>query len=211
MPFHIDIQEFGFRLVALIIAISIHEFAHAFTALRLGDDTAQRQGRITLNPVSHFDPFGFFMLLIMSAIGFGFAWGRPVPVNTYALKGGRRGMSLVAIAGPLSNLVQAAIAVAIMNLLAANSVADSNVFFFVKIFVEMNLLLATFNLLPIPPLDGFNVLMGIVSDFWVQRLAPLYQGGAFILLIVVFVGGSYTYQYAIYPVANLFGHLIGYI
>lgn len=207
---NLDIQSILLKLVALVIAIAIHEFAHAATATALGDDTPRRQGRLTLNPATHFDPLGFFMLLILAVTNRGFAWGRPVQVNTYALRGGRRGMALVAIAGPLSNLVQAAVAVAIMNGLGMAGTTNVELLSFLRSYAFLNILLASFNLLPVPPLDGFNVLMGVVSDFWVQRLAPLYQYGAGLLLLLVFIGGRYAYQYAIDPMASVFSRLVGF-
>ena len=104
--------DFVLRFIGLmlgfVIGTTFHEFMHAYSALRLGDDTAQRMGRITLNPAAHFDPLGFFMMVLL-AMGIGFlAWGRPVMVNPYALRFGRRGMSIVAAAGPITNLVFAA-------------------------------------------------------------------------------------------------------
>src|SRR5215213_8510466 len=102
------VRFFGL-MFGLIIGTTIHEFMHAYSAFRLGDDTAARQGRITLNPAAHFDPIGFFMGVLL-ALGVGFlAWGRPVPVNPNALRFGRRGMSIVAVAGPLSNLAFAGV------------------------------------------------------------------------------------------------------
>jgi len=207
LPSSFDPNSFLIRLIVAVIAISIHEFAHAITADSLGDATARNQGRITLNPLAHFDPLGFFMLCLLAAGFFGFAWGRPVPVNPYALRGGRRGMALVAIAGPLSNLMQAAIAVAVMR--AIGNSADSNMLVFVSAYVQLNLLLAAFNMIPVPPLDGYNVLMGLVSNFWVQRLEPLRQQGPILLLLLVFVGGSIIYPVTVEPMYDLFARIVG--
>lgn len=197
-------QEFLVSLVALVIAISIHEFAHAVTADALGDHTARNQGRITLNPLSHFDPLGFIMLCLLAAGFFGFAWGRPVPVNPYALRGGRRGMALVAFAGPLSNLIQAAVALFVVR---TGLVELSGP---LELYVYMNILLAAFNMLPVPPLDGYNVLMGLVSNFWVQRLEPLRTAGAPLLLLLVFFGGRFVYPYTVTPMFQLFARVVGY-
>ncbi|MDQ3855939.1 MAG: site-2 protease family protein [Chloroflexota bacterium] len=205
-----DTRTFLPRLLALVIAIAIHEFAHAASAMALGDDTARRQGRLTLNPVAHFDPVGFIMLAFMAAFGFGFAWGRPVPVNPYALRGGRRGMALTAFAGPLSNLVQAALAVAVLRLVGAAQVESQPFLAFLNTYIVINILLAAFNMLPVPPLDGYNVLMGVVSDFWVQRLEPLRNAGVGLLLLLVFFGYQYVSTYAIGPVAGLFARIVGY-
>ncbi len=212
MPFlgNFDPRAFLMTLLALVIAISIHEFAHALAAYALGDDMAKREGRLTLNPVSHFDPLGFFMLLLLALFGRGFAWGRPVPVNTYALRGGRHGMALVAFAGPLSNLVQASVAVAVVHAVGAMPNANPLLLEFIGLYARFNVLLAAFNMLPIFPLDGFNVLMGLVSDFWVQRLAKVAQYGGPALLILVFIGGGVAYRYAIDPLASLFGRIVGF-
>ncbi len=207
MPSRFDPESFLIQLVAAIIAIAIHEFAHAITADSLGDSTARSQGRITLNPLAHFDPLGFFMLCLLAAGFFGFAWGRPVPVNPYALRGGRRGMALVAIAGPLSNLMQAAIAVAFLRALGGS--ADPSLGVFLGAYVRLNLLLAAFNMIPVPPLDGYNVLMGLVSNFWVQRLEPLRQQGPILLLLLVFVGGSLIYPFTVMPMYQLFSRIVG--
>ncbi|MDQ3327254.1 MAG: site-2 protease family protein [Chloroflexota bacterium] len=207
MPSSFDPNSFLMLLIVAVIAITIHEFAHAITADSLGDSTARNQGRITLNPLAHFDPLGFFMLCLLAAGFFGFAWGRPVPVNPYALRGGRRGMALVAIAGPLSNLMQAAVAVGLMRVLG-NS-ADPNLLVFVSEYVRLNLLLAAFNMIPVPPLDGYNVLMGLVSNFWVQRLEPLRQQGPILLLLLVFVGGSIIYPVTVEPMYYLFSRIVG--
>jgi Zn-dependent protease len=211
LPFNLDFGErFLITLIALVIGIAIHEFAHAVTATALGDDTSRRQGRVTLNPVAHFDPLGFFMLVLLAAGMFAFAWGRPVPVNTYALRGGRRGFALVAIAGPLSNLVQAAVAVVAIRLaLAAGVSPDNTMFTFLATYIQYNIFLAAFNMLPIPPLDGYNVLMGLVSNFWAVRLEPLRQGGPVLLLLLVFFGGGFVFRFAIDPMARLFAQIVG--
>lgn len=207
MPSRFDPENFLITLVLAVIAISIHEFAHAITADSLGDSTARNQGRITLNPLAHFDPLGFLMLCLLAAGFFGFAWGRPVPVNPYALRGGRRGMALVAIAGPLSNLMQAAIAMAFLRALGGS--ADPNLVSLVIAYVRLNVLLAAFNMIPVPPLDGYNVLMGLVSNFWVQRLEPLRQQGPVLLLLLVFVGGSLIYPVTVWPMRDLFLAIVG--
>ncbi len=198
------------NLIALVIAISIHEFAHAISADALGDDTARRQGRVTLNPLAHFDPLGFMLLCFIAAFGTGFAWGRPVPVNTFALRGGRRGFALTAFAGPLSNLVQAAVAVVLFRFLAAQGISDDSLLYFLGKYAEFNVLLAAFNMLPIPPLDGYNVLMGLVSNFWVQRLEPIRQQGPVLLLLLVFVGPMFGFfNYTVQPMAELFARVVG--
>src|SRR6266496_3318849 len=111
-----DPTRFLGLMLGFVLGTTFHEFMHAYSALLLGDTTAQRQGRVTLNPAAHFDPFGFIMGVLL-ALGVGFlAWGRPVPVNPSAMKFGRRGMAIVAVAGPVTNLVFAGVLVVIMRL-----------------------------------------------------------------------------------------------
>ncbi len=183
-------------LVSFVIATSIHEFMHAWTAFKLGDPTARDLGRITLNPMSHFEPFGFFGMVMIS-IGFPFiGWGKPVPVNPSRFthefaRHRKRGMALVAIAGPLSNVAQALI-MAIPYQLAIRGRVEVNeqVWLFITTFITVNVLLASFNMIPIPPLDGHKILMGVLPDFWRPVLAPLEQYGFPILLLLFFIGGQ---------------------
>ena len=210
MPRDFDPQYFLISLFALVISIAIHEFAHAISADALGDDTARRQGRVTLNPIAHFDPLGFMLLIFLIIFGFGFAWGRPVPVNTFALRGGRRGMALVAFAGPLSNLIQATVAAVLYRLVITTGFGNDTLVAFVQTYIFYNIVLAAFNMLPIPPLDGYNVLMGLVSNFWVQRLEPLRQSGPALLLLVIFIGPSIGFfDYTVRPMARLFTRIVG--
>ena len=148
-------------LLAVVLGITIHEFSHALSAELLGDSTARYQGRLTLNPVAHFDPFGGIMILVSSLTGFGFGWGKPVPVNPYRLRFGPRvGMALTAFAGPFSNIVLATLFGAPLRLVNAMSPRLSLVLMTV---ISVNVALAVFNLLPVPPLDGFSVLQGLFS------------------------------------------------
>jgi Zn-dependent protease len=203
-------------LVSFIVATSIHEFFHAWVALKLGDRTAYNQGRVTLNPLSHFEPFGFIGMVMIS-LGFGMiGWGKPVPVNPAAFTNprirGQRGMAIVAIAGPISNLVQAAL-VAIPLRLAGIDFRLSGTGFetWAWIFVWVNILLAAFNMIPIPPLDGSKVLLGLVPRFWYPILAPIERYGFLILMLLFFVGGDIGGSITsamINPPRNLFAEII---
>ncbi len=182
-------------LLAFVVATSIHEFMHAAVALRLGDTTARDQGRITLNPLAHFEPVGFFGMVMIS-IGFPFiGWGKPVPVAPWRMnridrEHRRRGLALVAFAGPLSNVVLAALAVIPIQIAARNGVALGQIGYVLGWFVFVNILLASFNMIPIPPLDGFNILNGMLPGFWEPILAPLARYGFPILLLLFFLGGQ---------------------
>jgi Zn-dependent protease len=190
---NLDPQYIATIIVTFIIAITIHEFMHAWTAWALGDDTARLLGRITLNPVAHFDPIGAFMFLLI-ALGFpALAWGRPVPVNDFRLRPlGRFGlqgsMALVSLAGPLSNVVLGAASAAALRLSDATG-ANLGVFGeFLWIFMNVNFLLAAFNMIPLPPLDGSRILIALLPPFWRPVLAPLERYGILILFLFIFMG-----------------------
>jgi Zn-dependent protease len=179
--------------VMLLVAFPIHEFAHAFAAYRLGDSTARLFGRLTLNPIAHFDPIGGSMLAISVLLGSGFGWAKPTPVNPRNLEGGRWGEAIVAAAGPLSNLVLAVAGAIPLRFMFATGL---DVPFFGNVlilFVEINLLLMIFNLIPIPPLDGSGVLFAFLPPQTAWQLRPiLSQYGIFLLILLIFpvFGGS---------------------
>jgi Zn-dependent protease len=177
-------------LFTLVVAFTIHEFAHAWTANQLGDRTAAYQGRLSLNPAVHIDPFGALMLLIA-----GFGWARPVPVNPYNLRYGKLGWVMVAAAGPLSNLLLAMLAAIPFRLDLINEfdVARGllpSLGYLLDVFIDINLVLMVFNLLPIAPLDGFRIAVGLLPDsisYSLQRLEPY---GPLILLLLFVAGRS---------------------
>ena len=186
-------------MVAILTGLAFHEFCHAWAANELGDDTAARQGRLTLNPLAHLDPIGSVLLLM-----FGFGWAKPTPVNPWRLKNGpRRGNAIVAFAGPASNFFFAAIAALPIRLGLVESSFGTNieavirfgngedfVFLFLYFVISLNILLGIFNLIPLPPLDGFKVLTGIVPReiaHSLERLAPYGPGILMTLLVIGFV------------------------
>ncbi|MBN6188520.1 site-2 protease family protein [Aneurinibacillus sp. BA2021] len=188
--FTFDWDSLLYRVIAFVIAFSVHEWAHAYVAYKLGDHTAKNEGRLTLNPVSHVDPFG--MLLIL----FGpFGWARPVPVNMFHFRGNRRlGMVYVAVAGPLTNLILAFLFLQAMWYLmtpgAMNTwpewaaVLVSNT---VQWSFAINVALFVFNLLPVAPLDGSKILRYSLPrrfDHFFERMEPY---GAFVLLVLIFI------------------------
>ncbi|HVB65318.1 MAG TPA: site-2 protease family protein [Nitrolancea sp.] len=195
-------------LVAFVLGITVHEFSHAWSALMLGDDTAERQGRVTLNPLSHLDPIGSIGILFLVIGGFGIGWGRPVPINPSRLRGRQRGVGLTAIAGPVSNVLLAAIFV--IPLRFGHLEAGSAAYVFLRQIVLINMLLASFNLIPIPPLDGHKILTGALPNFWTPCLAPLEKYGIVVLIVLIMFGSLSTAiltpMYA--PVYNLLSHLI---
>ena len=181
-------------LASFVIAVSIHEFMHAWTAHRLGDDTARDEGRITLNPVSHFEPFGFIGMVLI-ALGFPFiGWGKPVPVSPGQFRGTwarrrQQGMLLVAAAGPLSNVAQAFLVALPYQYAIRNGIDMGELGDVLWWFIRINILLAAFNMIPIPPLDGHKILMGLLPAFWYPMFAALERYGFMILILLLFIGG----------------------
>ena len=166
-----DPQSFIAIIVTFVVAITVHEFMHAWTAWMLGDDTARMLGRISLNPADHFDPVGA-MMFVLIVLGFpGIAWGKPVPVNDFRLRPlgrfGRHGsMALVSLAGPLSNVVLGAVSATVLRVLVALNVALGSFGQFLWIFTVINFGLAAFNMIPLPPLDGSRILTALLPPFW---------------------------------------------
>ncbi len=183
--FDLSLPSILAKVVILLVCLPIHEAAHAGAAYLLGDDTAKRQGRLTLNPLAHLDPLGSLMLLI-AFIG----WAKPVPVNPFKLRYGPRvGYAITAAAGPLSNLLLAVLAVLPFRLgLLRGLSINMNILQFFVYFVAINIGLALFNLIPLAPLDGISVLRGIVDARTSERLTPLVVYGPYILLILLLVG-----------------------
>lgn len=175
-------EELIALLIALVPAFTVHEFAHAWTAYRLGDSTAKDMGRLTLNPMKHLDVFGILLVLVA-----GFGWAKPVPVNPYNLRHGRRDLAVVAVAGPLSNLAMAAIIAATWRLVGGSALPEF-VIYTLFIFVWLNVVLMFFNLLPISPLDGFKVAVGWLPEPLASRYAQTAQWGMLILLGLVLLG-----------------------
>lgn len=170
-------------LIALIPAFTLHEFAHAWSAYRLGDSTAKDLGRLTLNPLKHLDPFGVLLVLIA-----GFGWAKPVPVNTANLRNGRRDLALIALAGPLANLLMALGGAALWRTLGIDQNTASSVVYGLLMFIWLNVALMFFNLLPISPLDGFKVALGWLPEKPALWLAKTAQWGMLILFGLVLLG-----------------------
>jgi Zn-dependent protease len=172
--------------IILLVSFPVHEAAHAFAAYRLGDGTAKLFGRLTLNPIAHFDPIGGLMLVASSLFGVGIGWAKPTPVNPSNLRGGHDSEGIVAFAGPASNLVLAALgAIPFRLLFNADVDVPPIVLEVLFYFVLINVALLLFNLVPIPPLDGSKVLFSFMSPRQVYQYRPVLEQYGFILLIFV--------------------------
>jgi Zn-dependent protease len=172
--------------IALVVGITFHEFSHAFTADQLGDHRPRAMGRVSLNPTRHIDPLGaiFFALA-------GFGWGRPVMVNAYALRPGPVGMAIVAAAGPIANLVVAiALAVVYRVLDIAGLDEGGLVMRVLELAVVFNIALGLFNLIPIPPLDGYNLVLPFLPPRWQYTIQRNLQWGFLLLLLLVILPNS---------------------
>lgn len=193
--------NFVFAIVILIMSIVVHEVSHGFAAEALGDPTPRLQGRLTLNPIKHLDLFGSIILPTLSYMlgGVIFGWAKPVIINPYNLKAGRWGEALVAIAGPVSNIFLAVIFSQIIRFGAVLQISEAFSQFCITIVVT-NLVLATFNLIPIPPLDGSKILYSVLPQHQVVKVRGfLDQYGFFIIIILLSFLGS-----VISPVVNFF-------
>ena len=176
------------RVIPALLCITVHELCHGLTAYRLGDDTAKRAGRLTLNPLAHFDPLGTLMML---AVGFG--WARPVPVDMRRFRNPRRDMALTALAGPLSNLLLTALTLFLYGVFAlplyragtalADFLSDTLV-----VTAQLSLALALFNLLPVSPLDGSKVLFAFLSDAAYEKLMRYERYGMIVLIALSLTG-----------------------
>jgi Zn-dependent protease len=187
--------------VGLVLAISIHEYAHARAADQLGDPTPRSQGRLTLDPRAHLDPLGSLALLFL-----GFGWGRPVQFDPYNLRNPRRDSALIAIAGPISNLILATILSLIMRFVSVG-IFDS----VLAILVMMNISLAIFNLVPIFPLDGEKILGGILPpDLYREYAMIMRQYGTIILIFMLLpiAGGTSPISALISPVISFVSQLL---
>ncbi len=200
------------RIIVLVVAFTVHEFAHAWTAVYLGDDTPRLQGRLTLNPLSHLDPMGSLLLIFA-----GFGWARPVPVNPYVLSRRHRyGMLIVAAAGPLSNVVMAVLAAlpftfGLLSLGPTGAILPTMSQLLGE-FMFINLLLAIFNLIPLYPLDGEKIAFDLFPPNLQDSLMRIRPYSTLILIGVLFIGpmlGFNLFGFIFQPVLNAFRFIFG--
>lgn len=206
------LEEIIITVVILMVAIILHECAHGWTALKLGDPTAKEQGRLTLNPLKHIDPFGTVILpgslLLLKLVAhmdiFVFGWAKPVPVNFRRLRQPRRDMMLVALAGPAINVFSAFI----FSLILKNFQLQLPLkyFDFILFAIFINLLLAVFNMIPVPPLDGSRIVMGLLPK---ELAVPYSQLEPYGILIVLFCSYMGLFSWFVVPIVHALGLLLG--
>lgn len=207
----LDIGQLLVILPVLLLSLTIHETAHAATADWYGDPTARRLGRISLNPAVHVDPVGTVILPLLGILagGFVFGWAKPVPVNPANLRRPRQDFLVIAAAGPASNIVLAIGAswlLAAVGLEAAGGWAGT-VATFAFAMLQLNLLLAVFNMIPVPPLDGGNVLAGLLPEWLAEPYDRLVRPWGFVILLVLMATGG-LYRIIGPPMSLLMGWLL---
>ena len=179
MLFRVPVEVLVLLIPVLLFALVFHEFAHAWVAHKLGDPTARYSGRLTLNPMAHLDPFGSLMILFV-----GFGWAKPVPVDSRYLSNPRTDMMKIAFAGPAANLLLAFIAGTIIR----TGLFSGSIVMMLYLFTQINIMLAVFNMIPIPPLDGSQIFSGIMSRKNPELIYKLQMYGPQILLGLIMIG-----------------------
>ena len=192
--------------VALIISLTVHEFSHVLVAKLLGDDTGERAGRLTLNPLPHLDPWGLLAVLLI-----GFGWGRPAPFNPYNLRWPKSGPALVALGGPASNLLLIILFGVVLKIIYPLFGPLNYLTIFLQILVSVNVGLMIFNLIPISPLDGSHLLRALLKNRWPRLSIYLDLYGPRLLLGLILISLLFNvsiFGYLIYPILRLVGRAL---
>ena len=201
-----SIISFAISFAFLLIAMTVHEFAHGLAAYKLGDSTAKLSGRLTLNPLAHIDPFWTLLLplvLFLSSGGhFVFGAAKPVPINYFSLKNPKRDIIWIGLSGPLANLILAVIIAQILKFIPLPAIAS----YLLLNLVMINVVLAIFNLIPIPPLDGSRVLMGLLPAQLSEQYAQLERYGFILLFAFIWLG---VFDRVLWPLVGVVIRFIG--
>ena len=206
-----DFQQLLLLAPPILLALTFHEFAHAFVANKYGDDTAKRSGRLTMNPLAHLDPLGTLMIFIVH-----FGWAKPVPVNPYNLRNPKNDMLWISVAGPLSNMLLALISGLLLRLISTAGIMPERhsimgvLLIMIVWSLQINLALAIFNILPIAPLDGSKILFGILPARFAKQIYLLERYGPFVLIGLIIFGrfsGVSILGQMIWPFVRFFSKL----
>ena len=209
------IQRIIVWVIPVVFAITVHEAAHGWVAKKYGDNTAKMLGRLTLNPLKHIDPVGTILLpgiLLLTGTGFIFGWAKPVPVDARNFKNPRQDMAIVALAGPVSNLLMAVgwALIARVGVMINVEFMTLPMIYWGIAGISINLVLALINLIPIPPLDGSRVVSGILPNRWAWQYNKLERFGFLILLLMLFTGTlNVILGYPMFLAQNMFFSLAG--
>jgi Zn-dependent protease len=218
MKMHFDTAYFFAWVLTFIFGTALQKYCQTFVAQRLGDSTPRNKGRLTLNPTAHHEPLGllFAFLLSLGSLGYpAIAWGKPIQIDLYRIRGGRLGRSIVALVGPLTYLLLAFLIWMASKFYIENVVSPGD--FLARLLfgiVVVNLILCAFNLIPIPPLDGYDIIRGLLPRDWEPRLLWLEQYGILVLVVLVlilpfFLRINILFQFFVIPVASALGGLLG--
>ena len=208
-----NLQTIVLLIPPILLALTFHEFMHGWSANRLGDPTAKLAGRLTMNPLAHLDPFGTLMLFLVR-----FGWARPVPVDVSYFRNPKRDLLIVSLAGPLANLFLAGLSGLLIRGFHAGlftwlpGIALEPLYLMVLLSLQINLALAIFNLIPIPPLDGSKILFGLLPDRYEHQALWLEQYGGYILMGLILFGMLTNVSILgllINPFVRFFTHLLG--
>jgi len=199
-----DLQQILISLPILFLSLTVHEFAHAWSAYKLGDPTAKALGRMTLNPIAHMDLMGIVM---MFASHFRFGWAKPVPINPANFRNWRQGTLWVSLAGPISNILLAMLAAVLFHLLPQSGLSENDMslgYNFILTMIVINCSLAFFNMIPLPPLDGSKVLIALLPPEYENFAIGLERYGPMILIGIIFLG----FVFPISPIWAIIGPFV---